>query len=98
MLLWINLIMDAFAAIALGTEPPIPMLVKGDPRMQTALLKQKQVLRQIIGVSIWNVIVIVLVFLFGASASGLPSFSYFQTLDATRPDDCPLPKSTVDFS
>lgn len=77
MLLWINLIMDAFAAIALGTEPPIPNIVKGDPRMQTGLLKQKQVLRQIIGVSVWNILVIVMTFLFAASASGLPDFSYF---------------------
>lgn len=69
--------MDAFAAIALGTEPPIPNIVKGDPRMQTGLLKQKQVLRQIIGVSVWNILVIVMTFLFAASASGLPDFSYF---------------------
>jgi len=31
-LLWINLIMDVIGAIALGTEPPMPSLVKGDPR------------------------------------------------------------------
>lgn len=31
-LLWINLIMDVIAAIALGTEPPMPTLVKGKPR------------------------------------------------------------------
>lgn len=41
MLLWINLIMDAFAAIALGTEPPIAAIVKGNPKEQTGLLKQK---------------------------------------------------------
>jgi hypothetical protein len=75
--------MDAFAAIALGTEPPIPNIVKGDPRMQTGLLKQKQVLRQIIGVSIWNVFVILMTFLFAANASGLPEFGYFQSLDVT---------------
>lgn len=64
-LLWINLIMDVIGAIALGTEPPMPSLVKGNPRDQTSILKQKQVWRQIVGVSIYNTLVILLLFIFG---------------------------------
>ena len=30
-LLWINAIMDTFAAIALATEPPIDSVIKGAP-------------------------------------------------------------------
>jgi Ca2+-transporting ATPase len=77
MLLWINLIMDAFAAIALGTEPPIPAIVRGKPKEQTGLLGQKQVLRQIIGISLWNVIIIVMVFAVGGPAAGL-EYDYFS--------------------
>jgi magnesium-transporting ATPase (P-type) len=97
MLLWINLIMDALAAIALGTEPPIANIVKGKPNEQTGLLKQKQVLRQIIGISIWNVLVMVLVFVFGGAAAGL-EYDYFSKIDLTNPEDstrCPEPRSMI---
>lgn len=30
-LLWINLIMDTFAAFALSTEPPLPSVIQGPP-------------------------------------------------------------------
>lgn len=30
-LLWINLIMDTFAALALATEPPLKSVIKGNP-------------------------------------------------------------------
>lgn len=92
MLLWINLIMDAIAAIALGTEPPIPNIVKGNPKEQTGLLTQKQVLRQIIGISIWNVLVMVLVFIFGGAITGL-EYSYLANTRAENPDahKCAVP-------
>jgi hypothetical protein len=87
MLLWINLVMDALAAIALGTEPPIRNIVKGNPREQTALLKQKQVIRQVIGVSVWNLIVMLLTFFLSAHASGVGSFSYLANKDLTNPQE-----------
>merc|ERR1711935_226394 len=52
-LLWINLIMDTFAAIALSTEPPI----KCDQQLMT-----KAVWRQVIGMSIWTTIVMAILF------------------------------------
>lgn len=30
-LLWLNLVMDTLAAIALGTEPPLPNVAEGKP-------------------------------------------------------------------
>jgi magnesium-transporting ATPase (P-type) len=90
-LLWINLIMDVIAAIALGTEPPMPTLVKGNPRHQTSLLKQKQVWRQIIGISIYNTLVILLLFIFGpnmvAIDEGIPWNGYAK-VGLTRPANC----------
>merc|ERR1719218_459766 len=35
-LLWVNLIMDTFAAIALATEPPLPSVIKGAPFKEKA--------------------------------------------------------------
>lgn len=105
MLLWINLVMDAFAAIALGTEPPIRRIVKGKPREQTALLNQRQVLRQIIGVSLWNLVIMLLTFFLAGNASGVGSFSYMANMNIkspeTNPDSpnfCPPPKATFDVS
>lgn len=40
-LLWINLIMDTFAAIALSTEPPISNVTKGPPLKAEAQLMTK---------------------------------------------------------
>jgi len=37
-LLWINLIMDTFAALALATEPPLPTVIKGDPSQSHSIL------------------------------------------------------------
>jgi Ca2+ transporting ATPase len=33
-LLWLNLIMDTFAAFALGTEPPLDNIAQGKPFVQ----------------------------------------------------------------
>ena len=37
-LLWINLIMDTFAAIALSTEPPLEKILKSTPTSNTSIL------------------------------------------------------------
>jgi Ca2+ transporting ATPase len=44
-LLWINMIMDVLAALALATEPPMVTQTKGNPKNQTSLLKQPHVWR-----------------------------------------------------
>lgn len=90
-LLWINLIMDVIGAIALGTEPPMPSLVKGDPRHQTALLKQKQVWRQIIGVSIYNTLIILLLYIFGPNVVAIDegiAWNGYAKIGLSQPDNC----------
>jgi len=37
-LLWINLIMDTFAAIALSTEPPMEKILKSPPTSNVSIL------------------------------------------------------------
>lgn len=59
-LLWINLIMDTCAAIALATEPPMDNTIKGSPYKENKPVITKFVWRQVIGISIWNSIIILL--------------------------------------
>ncbi|MGN0867518.1 MAG: cation-translocating P-type ATPase [Oligosphaeraceae bacterium] len=46
--LWINLIMDTFAAIALATDPPDPALMRLPPRRQGDFMISRPMLRQIL--------------------------------------------------
>jgi len=61
-LLWINLIMDTFAAIALSTEPPISTVTTGAPIKNDAKLMTPAVWRQVIGMTIWNTLIMTCMF------------------------------------
>ncbi len=50
--LWINLIMDTFAAIALATDPPDPALMQLPPRRQGDFMISLPMLRQILATSL----------------------------------------------
>ena len=58
-LLWINLLMDTFAAIALSTEPPVDSVTEGQPFKGNAAVLSASVWRQILGISFWNVVIMV---------------------------------------
>ena len=49
-MLWINLIMDTFAAMALASLPPSESVMKDKPRNRKAFILNKPMLREIIGV------------------------------------------------
>jgi len=51
--------MDTFAAIALSTEPPVDSVIDGRPFKGNAAVLSASVWRQILGISVWNIIVIV---------------------------------------
>ncbi|CAK4177268.1 unnamed protein product [Aphanomyces euteiches] len=62
-LLWVNLIMDTFASLALATEPPTDMLLKRKPYPRTKALLSKKMVKHIVGQGVFQlVIVLVLVF------------------------------------
>jgi len=61
-LLYINLIMDTFAAIALSTEPPIKTVTTGPPIKIDHKIVTNAVLRQVIGISLWNTMIMGLMF------------------------------------
>ncbi|KAF5530951.1 Ca2+-transporting ATPase [Fusarium napiforme] len=56
-LLWVNLIMDTFAALALATDPPTGSLLHREPEARTAPLITITMWKMIIGQSIYQLIV-----------------------------------------
>lgn len=81
-LLWINLIMDSGAALALATEPPLKTILKGAP--STSVLNNV-VWRQILGISVWNFLMIILLFLFGKDIADLRDFNNFVLVTTSMP-------------
>ncbi|KAI7882412.1 PMCA-type calcium-translocating P-type ATPase, partial [Lichtheimia hyalospora FSU 10163] len=57
-LLWVNLIMDTLAALALATDPPTPSLLKRRPEPRTAPLITRSMWKMIVGQAIYQIVVI----------------------------------------
>jgi len=85
-LLWINLIMDTFAAIALSTEPPMEKILRAPPTSNTSILTA-QIWRQVMGISFWNFLIILGIYIFGGYFGDLESFSNYGTEIATVSSD-----------
>ncbi|KAF5017240.1 hypothetical protein F66182_10852 [Fusarium sp. NRRL 66182] len=68
-LLWVNLIMDTFAALALATDPPTGSLLHRKPEARTAPLITITMWKMIIGQSVYQLIV-TFVFWFGGGRFG----------------------------
>ena len=65
-LLWVNLIMDTFAALALATEPPSDDLLKGKPYSKTESIITKSMWRNIVCQSLYQIIVLSFMLFLGA--------------------------------
>ncbi|WP_311566724.1 calcium-translocating P-type ATPase, PMCA-type [Porphyromonas uenonis] len=64
-MLWINLIMDTFAAMALASLPPSESVMKDKPRDRNAFILNSPMLREIIGVgSFFFALLLVLLYIF----------------------------------
>lgn len=92
-LLWINLIMDTFAALALSTEPPLPSIIQGRPNEDGAKILADHVWRQILGISILNSVIMTILIFFGSLIAGLQftnedALAWSQT---GTPPDCYTP-------
>jgi magnesium-transporting ATPase (P-type) len=57
-MLWVNLIMDTLAALALATEPPHPDLLKDKPYNRKDLIVTPVMWRNIIGQAVYQIIVL----------------------------------------
>ena len=53
-LLWVNLIMDSFAALALATEPPTDELLTRHPEKRSAPMITKTMWKHLIGQAVWQ--------------------------------------------
>ncbi|KAI9350601.1 hypothetical protein DFJ73DRAFT_795906 [Zopfochytrium polystomum] len=62
-LLWVNLIMDTFAALALATDPPTPELLDRPPARRTDPLISGHMWRMIVGQSFYQFVACMLIYL-----------------------------------
>ncbi len=75
-LLWVNLIMDTFAALALATDPANPVVLERQPEGRTAPLISTAGWKMIIGQSIYQLAVVMAL-----------NFAGNQILGFTEPED-----------
>ena len=66
-LLWVNLIMDTFAALALATDPPSPSMLKRRPEPKSAPLITFTMWKMIIGQSIYQLVVTLILYFGGVT-------------------------------
>jgi len=66
-LLWVNLIMDTFAALALATDPPTRSLLDRKPDPKSAPLITLRMWKMIIGQAIYQLVVTFILYFAGAS-------------------------------
>lgn len=71
MLIWINLIMDVLGALALATSPPHPDVIYEPAITGDVPILQKVIWRQIYGISLWNIIIMLVMIFFGKTMFGL---------------------------
>eukprot|EP01135_Chromosphaera_perkinsii_P004664 Nk52_evm13s293 gene=Nk52_evmTU13s293 len=64
-LLWVNLIMDTLAALALATDPPTPALLDRAPHKKSDRLISSKMWKHITGQSIYQLIVCLVLFFLG---------------------------------
>jgi len=80
-LLWINLVMDTFAAIALATMPPLETVLSEPVTSQDTQVLTKAVWRQIYGVTLWNVAVMCIMIFAGKRMFDLDYSTATQTTE-----------------
>lgn len=60
-MLWVNLIMDTMASLALATEPPNDELLKRKPYGKFEAMITPNMWRNIIGHGIWQIFILLIV-------------------------------------
>lgn len=72
-MLWVNLIMDTLAALALATEPPSDELLYRMPYSRNERIITSQMWRFILVSALWQIIVLIIVLFRGAEIFGVKS-------------------------
>lgn len=71
-LLWINLIMDTFAALALATEPPNAKNLKSKPIKASQMIMSEIMWRQVLTQSIYQLVVLLIMLFLAPLMFGFP--------------------------
>ena len=83
-LLWVNLIMDSLASLALASEPPKAELLKKPPVNRSEHLITKRMWTNMIGHAVYQIIVVLVLFFYGPSWFGIePGYSTRNTVHFT---------------
>ncbi|KAI1801765.1 plasma membrane calcium-transporting ATPase [Daldinia bambusicola] len=69
-LLWVNLIMDTFAALALATDPPTEKVLDRKPQPKSAPLITTNMWKMIVGQAIYQLVITFILYFAGASILG----------------------------
>ncbi|KAF4130119.1 Plasma membrane calcium transporter ATPase C terminal [Phytophthora infestans] len=72
-MLWVNLIMDSFASLALATEEPTPQLLERKPYPKTQPLISKKMTKHILGQSAYQLILLLVIVFTGEKWFDIPS-------------------------
>lgn len=80
-MLWVNLIMDSFASLALATEPPTEKLLQRNPYPKKSSIITTMMLINIVSQAIFQIIVLTVIIFYGDVLFGVPSdreLSHFE--------------------
>jgi Ca2+ transporting ATPase len=72
-MLWVNLIMDTFASLALATEPPNDELLKRKPYGRNDYIVTGSMWRNIFGQAIYQIVILTILLFLGNDIFGVPS-------------------------
>ena len=82
-MLWINLIMDSLASLALATEPPIDALLDRPPVNRSASMIKRQMYFNMIGQGVYQVAICMWILFYGPEYFSVPDGSkYFEETGA----------------
>lgn len=84
-MLWVNLIMDTFAALALATEPPEEDVLTRPPYHKDAAIVTDVMWRNVFGHSIYQIIVLIVIILAAQGPYGIVPYYEYQCVDKYDP-------------
>ncbi|GAB9465607.1 Calcium-translocating p-type atpase, pmca-type [Globisporangium polare] len=85
-MLWVNLIMDSFASLALATEPPTQALLERRPYPKSKPLLSKMMTKHIFGQSLYQLIVLLVLTFAGDKIFNIPSGRFADLSDDKKND------------
>ena len=85
-MLWVNLIMDTLASLALATELPTEELLERKPYGRTKPLISKTMMKNIVGHAIYQLAIVFTILFAGIQAT--PLFRLTKFVKIVRPNRC----------